>query len=350
MKIQAEIKEDKILIQKQKDVGRLSSRSHFGKNLANDKLELDYIEATYLLDEQKIKIKKEKSNVSFKEIIKLAAKKILGFEIKYQVYKDLRKRGHIISVEKNKYFDFKKYQSKKDQDNENNFFVKTFSERDFLDILQTIAFLKKHIKNQELWYAIVDEEGDITYYNIIHTIPTGTNKEDTYKKIKATLMENRVIIFDKELSKELFEKEFYGKPFGEALQLSFVEALYLMQKQKLEIKDINDKKISKTDFLRIAEKIQSDIKQRLSVYSLLKKNGMIVKTGFKFGTHFRAYSKNPDETHAEHLVQVVPADYKGLWSDISRGVRLGHSVNKNFIFACFSKKDIDFINLGRLRP
>jgi len=77
---------------------------------------------------------------------------------------------------------------------------------------------------------------------------------------------------------------------------------------------------------------------------------MIVKTGFKFGTHFRAYSKNPDESHAEHLVQVVPADYKGLWSDISRGVRLGHSVNKNFIFACFSKKDIDFINLGRLRP
>jgi tRNA-intron endonuclease len=75
-----------------------------------------------------------------------------------------------------------------------------------------------------------------------------------------------------------------------------------------------------------------------------------VKTGFKFGTHFRSYTKNPDETHAEFLVHVLPKNFKNIWSEMSRAVRLAHSVNKEIIFAKTSKNTIDYIKFGRLRP
>jgi len=60
MQISGELKEDRVIIQKPKDVGRLYNKSHFGKPLSGNKLELDLIESIFLLDEGKIKIMKEK--------------------------------------------------------------------------------------------------------------------------------------------------------------------------------------------------------------------------------------------------------------------------------------------------
>ena len=82
----------------------------------------------------------------------------------------------------------------------------------------------------------------------------------------------------------------------------------------------------------------------------MKNRGLIVKTGFKFGTHFRAYTKKPHITHAEYLIHVVNKNFKTIWSDFSRAIRLAHSVNKEFIFAIQYNKKIEYIKLGRLRP
>jgi tRNA-intron endonuclease len=66
--------------------------------------------------------------------------------------------------------------------------------------------------------------------------------------------------------------------------------------------------------------------------------------------HFRAYTKKPDVTHAEYLVHVVEKKFKSVWAEISRAVRLAHSVNKEIVFARLDGKNIDYIRLGRLRP
>ena len=82
----------------------------------------------------------------------------------------------------------------------------------------------------------------------------------------------------------------------------------------------------------------------------MKKRGLIVKTGFKFGAHFRAYTKKPDETHAEYLIHAVDKKFKRMWAEISRAVRLAHSVNKEITFARVEENNIDYIRFGRLRP
>lgn len=98
------------------------------------------------------------------------------------------------------------------------------------------------------------------------------------------------------------------------------------------------------------QKLQPDIVQRLMVFEDLKQRGLLVKTGFKFGAHFRAYTKQPEKTHAEFLIHVVEKGFQSIWAEISRAVRLAHSVNKEFVFACIDGKTIDYIKLGRLRP
>jgi tRNA-intron endonuclease len=148
----------------------------------------------------------------------------------------------------------------------------------------------------------------------------------------------------------LLTNEFFGKPFGEGLQLSFVEAVYLAQQGNIEFHTPTGAILSVNKVLSFMKKLQPDIERRLSVFTDLKQRGMLVKTGFKFGAHFRAYTQQPDRTHAEYLIHVVEKDFTSIWAEISRAVRLAHSVNKEFVFARVDGAHIDYIKLGRLRP
>jgi len=344
MQISGELIKDKIIVKKPKDVGRLFTKSHFGKPLSGGELELELIESVFLLEEEKIKIKKGKDEIDFETLISFASNKIPHFEIKYLVFKDLRKRGHAIHLfEEDKIITF--YQVK------NQFYVIAFSERDELDLKKIKTTIRNVTKEgSALWIAIVDEEGDLTYYDASILDIKGNIKKHKFTKGRGVLLDNRAIVFDKKLARVLFEKEFFGKPFGEWLQVSFVEVLYLNKKGIVEITTPSGKKISKEKVEEIISKKQPGIMQRLIVFKDLKKRGLIVKTGFKFGSHFRAYTKDPDKIHAEYLIHVVSADFKSIWEEISRAVRLAHSVNKEICFAQVSRSKIDYIKFGRLRP
>ena len=89
-------------------------------------------------------------------------------------------------------------------------------------------------KNGNLWIAIVDEEGDITYYDVSKLDIKGKTLKHKFPKVKGIIFENRVLIFDKRLSEKLLDKEFFGKPFGDGLQLSMVESLYLIKEKYMK--------------------------------------------------------------------------------------------------------------------
>jgi len=349
MMITGELEKNKIIVTKSKDIGRLYNKSHIGEILSANILELNLIESVFLLDERKIKIFHKKKEVDFEGLVKIASKDFKDFEIKYLVFKDLRKRGQIVKLcKKEESFDFYKFQT--EEGNEGKFFVCVFSERDLFDIEKTRSLLENISENCQLWFAIVDDEGDITYYSVSFADLKGKNKSKNFKEIKGVFLEERVLVFDEKKSEDLFKKEFFGKPFGPALQLSFVEVLYLLEKNYISLKDINGKKLSKDKFLKIAKKAQPDIISKLKVFKDLKEKGLIVKTGFKFGTHFRVYTSHPDKIHAEYLVHILKKDSATVWAEFSRAVRLAHSVNKEIVFARVFNNNIEYINFGRLRP
>ena len=348
MQMAGELIGNKIIVKKPKDVGRLYNKSNFGKPITNNQLELNLLEGVFLLGDGKIKVYSKKNEVNFRDLIKLAAEKMTGFESKYLVFRDLRYRGYAVNIYNFKDFDL--YISGKDDSKP--YYICVFSERYNFDVVKT----KKSInitkeKDGDLWFAIVDEEGDITFYDVSLVELKGNIKKQKYSNDTGILLENRVIIFNEKLSTTLLDKEFFGKPYGNGLQLSLVESLYLLEKGVIDIREkAIGGKLTLKKFKEIILKSQPDINERLFVYKDLKKRGLIVKTGFKFGVNFRAYTKKPDVTHAEYLIHVVDKKFKSVWAEISRAVRLAHSVNKEIVFARIDGKNIDYIRLGRLRP
>ncbi|MHA1300549.1 MAG: hypothetical protein ACTSO9_14110 [Candidatus Helarchaeota archaeon] len=80
---------------------------------------------------------------------------------------------------------------------------------------------------------------------------------DPNTKIKANIVGNRVIIFNVEEGSKLYKNGFFGKPvgirkpktfdFNRPLELSLIEAYYLLEEKKIEIFD-DEKKISADEF------------------------------------------------------------------------------------------------------
>jgi tRNA splicing endonuclease len=70
----------------------------------------------------------------------------------------------------------------------------------------------------------------------------------------------------------------------------------------------------------------------------------VIKTGFKFGSHFRVYfpgaspAKEGEWLHSKHVLHVFPRRSKLLISEWARAIRLAHSVKKTFILAVPGKK------------
>ena len=66
-----------------------------------------------------------------------------------------------------------------------------------------------------------------------------------------------------------------------------------------------------------------------------RKRGYVVKSGFKFGAHFRVYDRGqvPGKDHSNFLVHGISEGKTFSFPEVSRAVRLAHSVRKRFIYA-----------------
>ncbi|MDE1857087.1 MAG: tRNA-intron lyase [Candidatus Micrarchaeota archaeon] len=122
---------------------------------------------------------------------------------------------------------------------------------------------------------------------------------------------------------------------GTQNKLDIYEAVYLMDNGVLKLRNA-----SRPEIFRAAVARRKDFPKLYSVYSDWRDHGYIVKTGFKFGTHFRIYfpgakprRDDPSWVHSKHVIQVFPRDQKLLISEWARAIRVAHSVRKTFILA-----------------
>ncbi|MBL7160285.1 MAG: tRNA-intron lyase [Candidatus Aenigmarchaeota archaeon] len=175
------------------------------------------------------------------------------------------------------------------------------------------------------------------------------------KPAAARLLTNKVFVpknFD-----PLLEKN-YGKHLRGGLELGLVEALYLLEKGKINISK-EGKKVTFQKLLEHALKKDKRIHEKLAVYSDLRDRGLVVKTGFKFGCDFRVYQrgvgvkrgpKAPGE-HTKWIVYAVPEDYKCSFQELSRAVRLAHSIRARMLWALVDNEaDVTFFEVMRLKP
>jgi tRNA-intron endonuclease len=170
------------------------------------------------------------------------------------------------------------------------------------------------------------------------------------------LIGGNVLVSNEKEANSLYQKGFYGDmKSGGKLTLALVEAIYLAEKGKLIVKKgkTAKKELSIADLLKLGEKIDAQIYPQYVAYTDLRDKGYLVKTGFKFGAHFRIYNRGeiPGQAHSEAMVHAVPEYYNLTMTELSRIIRLGHSVKKSMWLAVVdNENDVTYYKTGRITP
>lgn len=163
-------------------------------------------------------------------------------------------------------------------------------------------------------------------------------------------LRNDLIIIEDEKSLNLYSKSHYGNLTEEGLQLSLIEALYLLEKEKITV--IQDgKELSLDEMYRIIH--DKGLFPSYLVFRDLRNRGYIIKTGFKYGSEFRLYERgtSPGEGHSDYLVKVTSENDNIPLKDLSSYVRVAHGVNKFLLLAVVDEEnDITYYNIEWTRP
>jgi len=342
---------DSVLVKDEKEASQIYNKGFYGYPVGGGGLELDLIEAAYLLECEKLNVVQDTRPLSFSDLSLKASKILPDFEINYIVYRDMRQRGYVVKTHEGD-FDFRVLpRGGTPATTPTKYWMLAISERSLFDVEAFMEQVNQAQRTRKtLLVAVVDEEGDITYYQASRGIPSGTEYSIPEEPVSGVLMEDRVLVFDPGEAEKLYRNGFFGKMIGNTLHLSLIETAYLQEYGLMEVRSASSgRRLSPNGFIRRAIRLQPDFMLRLKAYTDLRKRGLVVKTGFKYGCHFRVYERDPDSVHARYLVHAVPRDYRAIWPEISRAVRLAHGVRKEILFSTVGDS-VEYLRLKRIRP
>lgn len=149
----------------------------------------------------------------------------------------------------------------------------------------------------------------------------------------------------------LHDKSYFGEPSGEKVQYSIAEALYLLEKGKMDIYHKN-KKLAWKNLMEKIRKIDRKIDIKYPVFRDLREKGYVVKTALKFGAEFRVYDKgsSPGKAHARWIVFTDHESKKLSWNDFAAKNRVAHSTKKKLLLAIVDdENDITYYEVNWVR-
>ena len=324
-----------------------------GEGDSEGNVTLSLEEAAFLLEVGKLiitKVKGKKQALAFEEFLKHSVDLVPNFGARYIVYKDLKERGYVVQPGGDDFWLYPR--GAKPGAKSARYFIRIFSEREFFAVkdLEGLRDLAHNMRNEPI-IAVVDDESDITYYDVKEATfavteasesQEGGNRKESFK---AFSVGDKVLLCDTDLAADLHQNDFYGKLTKEnRLLLSFVEAAYLIKRGLLAI-DLEQ-------FIDYAASVERDFMAKYAVYEDLREKGLTVKTGFKFGSHFRVY-KALDQKHSLDLIHVLPREHVFSLPELARAVRLAHGVKKRMVFsfkaAAGEESRIRYVDIGRMK-
>ncbi|MEF8874570.1 MAG: tRNA-intron lyase [Candidatus Thermoplasmatota archaeon] len=340
------LKDNKIVVEDEKEASRLYNKGFFGQPQSGNSLELEIYEGLYLLDEDRLEIVDEDGQTAKKEdILDRVPKK--KFMREYPAYKDMRSRGYVLK-EASDPASFRVFpRGGGPGQTPSKYWLCTAREKENFHLKEILEANKKISNlNKIMLMALADEEGDVTYYRFSTIDLKGSVEKYGDKKLKGSIYGDKCII--KNGFEELYDKNFYGSKDNDSLKLSFYETLYLKERNILEVS--NNENSSSLEELKSEHSRKEGFELMNKIYRDLRERGLIPKTGFKYGTEFRAYASNPEDIHAEYIVQPVEKDHESRWYEVSRAVRVAHSVRKDFIYGVPENGKATYLKIKRETP
>ncbi|HLC55267.1 MAG TPA: tRNA-intron lyase [Candidatus Nanoarchaeia archaeon] len=170
--------------------------------------------------------------------------------------------------------------------------------------------------------------------------------------IDGFLLDTKVVAPSNGLAQTLYDQQRFGEPSGKKIGYALVEALYLVEKERMTVKDGN-KTIDFDTIIRKAKKQEPNFWIRYVVYRDMRNRGYIVKTALKFGADFRVYDRGvkPGEDHAKWIVYPVHEGSEFSWFEISAKNRVAHSTRKRLLIGVVDvEDDVTYFELKWTRP
>ena len=187
-------------------------------------------------------------------------------------------------------------------------------------------------------------------------LPKKEDKElkEIREPVKAYFSKERVLTESSDPARELYNQSRYGTLLEDGrVQLSLIEALYLVDKKKLIAYDSKNREIKSEDLLKKSQKTEPNFWVRYCVYKDIRNRGYIIKTALKFGADFRIYDRGvkPGEDHARWVVFPVHESSALTWYEFAAKNRVAHSTKKRLLIGIVdSEQDVTFYECRWLRP
>ena len=189
-------------------------------------------------------------------------------------------------------------------------------------------------------------------------LPQKEVKEEKSKEhkepVKAYFSKERVLTESSDPARELYNQSRFGELLDDGrVQLSLIEALYLVDKKRLLLYDSRDQSIGFDSFMKKAQKSEANLWIRYSVYKDIRNRGYIIKTALKFGADFRIYDRGvkPGEDHARWVVFPVHEGSTLTWYEFAAKNRVAHSTKKRLLLGIVdSENDVTYYETRWLRP
>jgi tRNA-intron endonuclease len=131
----------------------------------------------------------------------------------------------------------------------------------------------------------------------------------------------------------------YGTSENDVFTLAFYEALYLLDKELLEVKDAKGRKVDFQALLQAYEKTNINAWVNYLVYRDLRSRGYVVREGFGAGTDFRIYDRGAYGKDTASYMVLGTQEGKPLpVDDLAKTLRHCQSQKKELILAVMNRR------------
>lgn len=167
--IKAIFARERVITESSSEARELFDKSRYGSLLEDGKIQLSLLESLYLIEKKRLDVLDGRNKpISFEKFMKRAQKVEPNFWIRYCVFKDIRNRGYIIKTALKFGADFRVYdRGIKPGEDHARWIVYPVHEGETLTWYEFAAKNRvAHSTKKRLLIGIVDEESDVTYYEI----------------------------------------------------------------------------------------------------------------------------------------------------------------------------------------
>jgi tRNA-intron endonuclease len=183
-----------------------------------------------------------------------------------------------------------------------------------------------------------------------HTCQREAARNTELKKNEAILKEKNVEVSSEEAIERLSSRG-YGTPENKTLRLSFYEALFLLSKGIIEIKD--QKTGENIDFAALLQRYQSFDKNawvKYLIYRDLRSRGYVAREGFGLGIDFRVYERGEyGKETATYLIFGIQEGQPVTVEELARALKYVRSLKKELVLAVLNRRgEVVYYSLSQL--